>query len=295
MSFVASSFDDEPSISVAILSVPGRERDLERCIRAVEGQSRPADEVIVVSGQPSYVSALREAWRLSNGTWIAFLDDDSIPQHDWLEILERHLADPAVGAVGGRILNFIDGRSQARRYLDGPVAHLSWFGRTYNRLTDIPLRHTIADVDFLQGSNMCLRRQALGHIDPNLDKGMAPGFELAACQRIRQNGWRIVFNSAALVTHYPAPRPNTLARGNRLRHSRESSFVITYALLTTLSWPRRLAFMAYIFIVGQRVSPGLLIAPYFLLPNHDFARFQEAWRGKHEGLKLAMKQWKRRP
>jgi cellulose synthase/poly-beta-1,6-N-acetylglucosamine synthase-like glycosyltransferase len=233
------------------------------------------------------VSAVSYGIERTTAEWIAFLDDDAVPENDWLETLAGHLDDLRVGAVGGRILNVVDGRATARSYKDGPIARLSWYGRTQSRLHDIPVHHTVADVDFLPGSNMCIRRVALPRIDHRWDEGMAPGFETALFLALRRNRWRVVFDSDAVVTHYPAPRPAHLARGNYDRASYEYSYILTYLLLRHLTWPRKLAFFAYFMLIGQRRSPGLLLAPCFLLPGRPRNRLRAAWSGKLRGLRQA--------
>jgi hypothetical protein len=135
---------------------------------------------------------------------------------------------------------------------------------------------------------MCVRRQALDEIGADLDFGMAPGFELAVCQRLKRCGWHVRFDSEILVTHYPAVRPQHLARHDRVRYAREYSRNLVLTLVRELSWPRKLAFLGYFTLVGQRESPGLVFAPYFLLPGRCSARFAAAWRGKWEGVRACV-------
>jgi cellulose synthase/poly-beta-1,6-N-acetylglucosamine synthase-like glycosyltransferase len=278
-----------PSISVVVATVAGRERSLDRCLGGLQAQTRPADQIVVVRGQPSTVAALRQGWQEASGDWVAFVDDDAIPQTDWLERLSEHLDDPVLGAVGGRILNVDGGRTTAHNYEQGRAATLSWFGRTRSRLHDIPATRRIEAAAFLPGSNLCVRRAALAGIDPALDCGMAPGLELALCLELRRAGWSVRFDSDALVTHYPAPRPGGLERADRARYSYEYSRTLVYALLRHLPWPRKVAFAVYFALVGQRASPGLVASPYFLLPGRDRRRLLSAWRGKLHGALAAVR------
>jgi hypothetical protein len=120
--------------------------------------------------------------------------------------------------------------------------------------------------------------------DERLDKGMAPGFEIALCLGVRRSGWRVLFDSDAVVRHYPASRPPHLDREDSQRASYEYSYMVTYTLLKNSEWPRRLAFLAYFFLVGQRASPGLILAPYFVFPKDSRKRFTAAWAGKFRGI-----------
>ena len=275
------------SIAVVVPTVPGREAVLERCLDAVRAQTLRPAEVATIAGCDSYVAAVRRGVEETTGDWIAFLDDDAVPEPDWLETLARHFEGDDVGAVGGRILNYVDGRLTARTYCGGPVARLSWFGRTESRLHDIPVRPVVADIDFLPGSNMCVRRSAFPEIDERWERGMAAGFETALFLIMRRRGRRVVFDSAAVVAHYPAPRPPHVTRDDRDRASYEYSYMLTYSLLRYLPWPQKPAFFLYFMLIGQRRSPGLLFAPCLLFPGRLGGRVRAAWSGKLRGLKEA--------
>lgn len=276
------------TIAVVIPTVAGREEAFERCLAGVRSQTLPPDEICIVRDAPSYVSAVNEGFRRTSADWIAFLDDDAIPQSDWLATISRYVSDPSIGAIGGRILNFLDGRTSAATYAYGPVAKITWYGRTLSRLHDIPLSRIVDHVDFLPGANMCFRRVACPEVDRRLDRGMAPGFEMALCMAVRRAGWRIIFDSDALVTHYPAKRPQHLSREDLCRASYEYSYLVMYALVKNLAWPRKFAFLAYFLLIGQRASPGLMFAPYFLLPGRSRSRYRAAWTGKLRGLLAAV-------
>lgn len=275
------------SIAVVIPTVRGREDRLAWCLEGLAAQRRPADEIAVVRERPSPVTALIDGWRLTSSECVAFLDDDAVPDRTWLERLDSHLADPRVGAVGGRVVHVVDGRCTAGSYDHGPVAALSWYGRTMSRLGDIPTRRIVCEASFLPGSNMCVRREALGEIDPGLAVGMAPGFELAICQRLHRSGFAVRFDSEIVVTHHPAPRPGAAERNDAVRYAREYSRVMTYGLLRELSWPRKLAFAAYFGLVGQRHSPGLALAPA-CLRGESRRRLAAAWQGKWEGARACV-------
>ena len=71
---------------------------------------RPADVGdagvrVVVEPVPGAAAARNRALREATTSWIAFLDDDVVPQPGWLAALvEPVLADPRVRAVGGRVV-----------------------------------------------------------------------------------------------------------------------------------------------------------------------------------------------
>lgn len=116
---------DAPSVSVAVLS-HRRPHLLGRVLRGVDHLEHPNFEVVVVGDQehisgyglpariasqvryvhypePNICRARNLAVAASAGEFIAFLDDDAVPEPDWLTELLRGFMFPEVGAVGGLV------------------------------------------------------------------------------------------------------------------------------------------------------------------------------------------------
>ncbi len=111
---------------------------LAQCLDTLLRQTRPADQIVVVArdtdqatqdvvkryanenpGARIELGRVKEAGVLAannvgmpmaRGDILVFLDDDSTAPPQWLEKLLRHYAVPAVGGVGGRIINHRDGK-----------------------------------------------------------------------------------------------------------------------------------------------------------------------------------------
>jgi histidinol-phosphate phosphatase family protein len=63
--------------------------------------------VVVVPGRAAGPAAARNTgWRATTAEWVAFLDDDVVPEPDWLAALHGDLRDlaPEVGATQGRVV-----------------------------------------------------------------------------------------------------------------------------------------------------------------------------------------------
>jgi hypothetical protein len=92
---------------------------------------------------------------------------------------------------------------------------------------------------------------------------------------------RLVYDPALTVSHFPSSdmsaRQPSLAL--ILNHN------VTYVLLKHLSWPRRLCFLAYTILIGDRDTIGLLRIPLFARESTWFPRVALAhFSGKLAGL-----------
>jgi GT2 family glycosyltransferase len=198
------------------------------CLAHLEQQTVAPDEVIVVdSSTGEDTQAVLDAYpdvvrlRIPNGRnnmpqarnlgiahahseVLAFLDDDSMAQPDWLRCLLEPYTDPAVGGVGGRV---IDALEQSRARPDDPrIGVLQRDGKmTTNFILD-PGRPV--EVDHVRGCNMSFRRVTLARIG-GFDRGYIGSNtceELDVCLRIKRAGCKLVFQPLAVVKHLAAPR-----------------------------------------------------------------------------------------
>jgi glycosyltransferase involved in cell wall biosynthesis len=140
---------DQTSASVIIIT-RNRPQMVRDCLEHLRRQTVAPDEVIVVDsstgedtqavldGYPEVVrlripdgrNNMPQARNLgiahAHGEIIAFLDDDSMAQPDWLRCLLEPYADPTVGGVGGRV---IDALEQSRATPDNPRIGVLQFHR----------------------------------------------------------------------------------------------------------------------------------------------------------------------
>jgi glycosyltransferase involved in cell wall biosynthesis len=163
VSVIVCAFDD------------GRRALLEESLRAVLGQSRPPEElVLVVDHNYELERRMREAYphvtvvanegpqglsqarntgvRNSTGDIVVFLDDDACPEHDWLAQLVTGYDDPDVLGAGGLVLP----RWETDRPSWQPVEFDWVVGCSYRGLPEAvaPIRNPI-------GANMSFRRSVL--------------------------------------------------------------------------------------------------------------------------------------
>jgi O-antigen biosynthesis protein len=173
---VADGLAHARTVSVIVCAFDdGRQALLEECLRAVLGQSRPPEElVLVVDHNDELERRMREAHpqatvvandgpqglsqarntgvRNSSGDIVVFLDDDACPEHEWLAELLAGYDDPLVMGAGGMVL--------PRWETERPAWHPEEFdwvvGCSYRGLpeTVAPIRNPI-------GANMSFRRSVL--------------------------------------------------------------------------------------------------------------------------------------
>jgi hypothetical protein len=156
---------------------------------------------------------------------------------------------------------------------DGPddgactvVGHLTWYGRLIgnHHLRVIP--PTVRSVSVLKGVNMSFTREALGdfRLDERLQwKGCFHG-DVDFSLHVWKQGKILLYDPAVQVLHRPARRAWAADRMDLKTNQFESTFNLTYVLLKHLSWPRKVAFLAYCLLVGQRTALGLITFPYMV-------------------------------
>lgn len=126
----------------------------------------------------------------ARGTWLAFIDDDCIPEPGWLVALERRLAVQPNLLLGGGLRNAIPAN------LPAEASHqlVQYLGRYYNTDPD--------NAEWFTSANIACGREAFHSIG-----GFGPGFPLAAaedrdfCDRWHEAGFRLALAPNATVVH----------------------------------------------------------------------------------------------
>src|SRR5207244_7982789 len=131
---------------------------------------------------------------------VAYLDDDAIPRPGWIAELGRGFLDPTVGAVGGRLVDHVDGVPRVghtRR-----VGVITWYGRIIGR-HHLSTAH-YGDVDWLTGSNLAVRTRLVHHDERLLHtkNGLALANDLDTSLAVRRAGFRVLYSPWAEVEHH---------------------------------------------------------------------------------------------
>lgn len=294
-----------------------RPTDLARCLHALQQQTRPVDEVVVVVRDidtatweflqgfdhaflalriatvtvPGVIAAMNLGFELAKGDIIALTDDDAAPHPDWIARMEAHfLADARVGGVGGR-----DWVHQGQEILDDArpvVGKLQWFGRVIGN-------HHLGvgearQVDILKGVNMGWRRTAIAGLrfDERMrGTGAQVHFEMAFCLALKRLGWKLVYDPMVAVDHHPGQRFDEDKR-DRLNETALLNSVHneTLVLLEHLPPARRIVFLIWAILAGTRDAPGFVQWLRFL-PSEG-ALMDQKWLASLRGRWQGWQSWR---
>lgn len=289
-----------------------RPKDLVRCLEALQKQTRPADEVLVVVRNtdaetwtliesfnpdplplrtvtvsvPGVIAAMNAGLDTAQGDIIAITDDDAAPHTDWLARIEAHfLADDRVGGVGGR--DWVYHGTQLENGAREVVGRVQWFGRVIGN-------HHLGvgeprEVDVIKGVNSSYRRTAINGLrfDERMrGTGAQVHFEIAFSLALKRAGWKLIYEPMVAVDHYPAQRFdedqrnkfNDIALINAVHNE-------TLALLEHLSPARRVVFLLWAILVGTRDAMGFV--QWLRLIPKEGALARQKWlaslRGRWQG------------
>jgi glycosyltransferase involved in cell wall biosynthesis len=150
----------------------------------------------------NYAAKMNALWRTANDEHIIFLNDDVVPERsDWLQALVGFASDESVGGVGGR-LYYGNGSLQHAGIFPafGTVVH-AWLGwpATVSTYQDWALAQR--EWSMVTGAVFATRRSILEQVN-GLDEKFSLEFnDIDLCLRIRNLGYRIVYNPDAQFTH----------------------------------------------------------------------------------------------
>lgn len=150
---------------------------------------------------------------MAKGEYIAFLNPDLIlEEHQFERWVDWMVSHPDVGVSGPRLLN-VDGTDQESCYAfpnplipvlrRTPLGSLPGFSSMIHQFTLRDMdREQEAEVDWVLGAAMLIRRNALDQIG-QFDTRFFLYYEDAdVCRRMWKAGWRVVYTPCAKIVHY---------------------------------------------------------------------------------------------
>ena len=301
----------ERQVSVTVV-IPTylRPSDMARCVRSLlQGSLQPAEIIVVgrrgdtgteqaVQWLSESVPFLRSVWvdipghvppveagiRSASSAIVAVIDDDVTVSEDWLEKLISPFSDPTVGVVGGRVLD-----PCLPPVAKGHPGEISWYGKAWGNLGSLTSAVPL-DVDHVMEGNWSWRKELLAslYFDPVLNFDDATMYGTDLCLQAKRRGFRILYESRAVVIHHSAPRIPALDRADQARRIFSYCRNYTYLMLRRLPWWRRPIFLGWSFVVGERRAWGVaaIVAEMLTHRGKLSVPIAPALKGKIEGIRL---------
>lgn len=190
-------------------------------------RSFPGVALIALTENRGYAAGNNRGLEAATGDAVLLLNSDVLVGTEELQALADFLkSHPAVGAVSAG-LRAADGAAQAFAFGGDPSPGYL-LRRGIGRLLRLPPLHNWAvtqplAVDWVSGACVCVRRAVIEQIG-GLDEGFFLYFEdVDWCRRMREAGWRVVYNPTVQVVHLggqsqPARRVANRCYGESLRY-----------------------------------------------------------------------------
>lgn len=219
--------------------------------------------------------------------YVAVMDDDVLPPWFWLKRLYRWFHDPRVGVVGGPA--YTPGVSLKTR-AQKTWGQITFYGRFMGNLSAIPPTSKAREVATVMEGNLAARRELFLQCapDPFLNQGDAPLYGLDLTLKAQRLGYRVIFDPAAWVHHFPAARTPELSREDLPARAYTYNRNYTYLALKHYPFPRKILFLLWWFLVGERNGTNGLLSFILSQRNKKGAIFLAALKGKWAGIRGAV-------
>jgi glycogen(starch) synthase len=209
-----------PTVSV-VINTDARAASLRKALESLRYLRYPQFEVVVVLGPTrDGTHEMLAAWQgqikigscprrnlsqsrnigieISSGDLVAFLDDDAIPEPEWLDDVVPAFSDPEVGVAGG-FLHDHTGKDYQWRF--GTVNRFATADQSWDRATPEYNFPFSLNVPHVIGANSIFRRKALievGGFDEEFEYYLD---ETDLICRIVDHGWKVAQLDRAFVHH----------------------------------------------------------------------------------------------
>lgn len=177
-------------VSIVIPTIHADDTMLHACIEAVVATAPDAE--LIVTDDGTFAENCNRGAALATGDVLVFLNDDTIPQLNWLDRMVACLDSAPI--VGARLL-----------YPDGRIQHTGVFFSVdegglvaWNRTWDCPS----GDVPAVTGAALLIWKDVFHRLD-GFDVSYRNGYEdVDLCLRAREQGWPIWYCAESTIIHH---------------------------------------------------------------------------------------------
>jgi GT2 family glycosyltransferase/SAM-dependent methyltransferase len=149
-----------------------------------------------------FIRSCNRAAEAAAGEVIVFLNNDTLPQPNWLPPLLKVLQDyPDAGAVGGKLL-YPDGTLQEAGGIIFSDASGCNFGK-HDKAASAPLYSFLREVDYCSGALLATRRELFMRLG-GFDTLYAPAYyeDTDYCFSLREKGYRVYYQPDSAIIHF---------------------------------------------------------------------------------------------
>ncbi len=188
-----------PSVTIIIAARP--EQGEIKAVDAARQLDYPPGllEIIVARGKQPSVQR-NAAIRAARGSWIYFLDDDSVPPPQNLHYAAKHFANPAVKMIGGPNLCPPDAPSLEKVFA---VVLASWlaFGPSRARYASFGQARVTSEKELIL-CNLLARRADLQELG-GFNEALYPNEENALMDELQKRGGKLIYDPRLIVHRRP--------------------------------------------------------------------------------------------
>ena len=158
-----------------------------------------------------FIAACNDGASLALGEYLVFLNNDTVPQPGWLDVLvDTFDAHPGTGVVGAQLL-YPDGRLQEAGGIVRQDGSAEKLGR--HRAAHEPAFAFVRRVDYCSGAALAIPNP-LFHALGGFDTHFAPAFyeDTDLCMKVQERGMQVLVQPGARVVHVEGATAGTDTR-----------------------------------------------------------------------------------
>jgi GT2 family glycosyltransferase len=158
-----------------------------------------------------FVDACNQGAAEARGSYLLFLNNDTVVEPGWLEALVETLERDARAGAAGSMFLYPDGRVQeagAILWSNGEAFHYGW-----GRSPEDPRFGFAREVDYCSGASLIVRKELFDRLG-GFDRRYAPAYyeDADLCMGVRSLGYKVVYQPASRVVHFEGATAGTDTR-----------------------------------------------------------------------------------